>query len=56
MSPKSYKQINEKYNGALARQLNWLEHCPNTPRLQVRSPVRAHIEVTNECTNMRNNK
>ena len=33
---------------ALARYISGLEHCPDTPRLWVQSPVRAHIR-TNKC-------
>ena len=30
---------------ALARRLSWLEGSPHVPRLQVRSPVRAHTRI-----------
>ena len=31
---------------ALARELSWLEHHPDTPKLRVRSPVRALTRIS----------
>lgn len=34
--------------------LHWLEHLPDTPRLRVRSPVRAHIRVNQPVREWKN--
>lgn len=39
---------------ALAGWLGWLVRHPHTPRLQGRSPIRAHTRSTNECINQWN--
>ena len=38
---KNLLVIFSSFNEMMAGQLSWLEHHPRTPRLQVRSPVRA---------------
>ena len=42
---KNVKLKKEKTQQALARQLRWLGRRPTMPRLQVRSPVRAHTRI-----------
>ena len=50
------QNFTSKWSISLAGQLSWLEHHPDTPRLQVRALVRAHRRIKNKCINEWNNK